>query len=84
MNALDIISGFRIDGSIATNRTIDRSEVVSNYSRLAGGLSGKPLTSRMTCMVSMISHYAGCDLAIIGISGIMVASYAQAKLGAGF
>lgn len=82
-DALDVITEYGIDGIIATNTTIDRKEVSSKYHSIKGGLSGKPLASQSTAMISMISDYTAGNLPIIGVGGIMGAADAQAKLDAG-
>jgi dihydroorotate dehydrogenase len=82
-DALDIIIEYGIDGIIATNTTINREHVDPRYSHYAGGLSGKPLASRSTEMIRMISDYTAGKLPIIGVGGVMGASDARTKLDEG-
>ncbi len=73
-----------LDGLIATNTTISRSEVAGcDYASQAGGLSGAPLTSRSTEVIAAFHSHLGSEVPIIGVGGIMTAEDAQEKLKAG-
>ncbi len=73
-----------LDGLIATNTTISRSEVAGHrHADEAGGLSGAPLTSRSTEVISAFYSHLGDQIPIIGVGGIMTAEDAQQKLQAG-
>jgi len=73
-----------LDGLIATNTTISRSEIEGcNFEHQAGGLSGAPLTPRATDVIANFYSYLGEKVPIIGVGGIMTAEDAQAKLKAG-
>ena len=73
-----------LDGLIATNTTISRSEVAGcDYEDQAGGLSGAPLTPRATDVIADFYSHLGDKVPIIGVGGIMTADDAQAKLKAG-
>ena len=73
-----------LDGLIATNTTISRSEVDGcDFSKQAGGLSGAPLTKKSTDIISAFYSHLGGKLPIIGVGGIMDAKDAQAKITAG-
>jgi dihydroorotate dehydrogenase len=82
-DALDVIIELGIDGVVATNTTVHREGLNSNYSNQVGGLSGKPLSSRSIEAVQKIHGYTAGKLPIIGVGGIMQASDAQAKLETG-
>lgn len=73
-----------IDGVIATNTTLSRVGVegMTNGAE-QGGLSGAPLTTRSTEVVSQLSQHLAGKLPIIAAGGIMSAEDAAAKLAAG-
>ncbi|MGJ8676915.1 MAG: quinone-dependent dihydroorotate dehydrogenase [Akkermansiaceae bacterium] len=73
-----------LDGLIATNTTISRSEVAGcDHAAEAGGLSGSPLTSRSTEVIAAFHSHLGDKIPIIGVGGIMTATDAKEKLQAG-
>ena len=84
---IDIINDTKLDGVIATNTTIDRSnlktssEVIENIGN--GGLSGKAVKDRSTNVISYLSQKSGGSFVIIGVGGIHSASDALEKLKAG-
>jgi dihydroorotate dehydrogenase len=82
---VEIVLETGIAGVIATNTTIDRSglhtpEKVANE---AGGLSGKPLTSRSTEVVRYLSQKSNKAFPIIGVGGIHSPQDAKGMLEAG-
>ncbi|MFK7911911.1 MAG: quinone-dependent dihydroorotate dehydrogenase [Akkermansiaceae bacterium] len=73
-----------LDGLIATNTTISRTEVEGcDFSTQAGGLSGSPVTAKSTEVISAFHSHLGSKIPIIGVGGIMNAEDARAKLNAG-
>ncbi len=84
---VEIVQEQDLAGIIATNTTIDRSNLTSPEGEIErigpGGLSGLPLKSRSTETIRMIRKIAGPDLVIIGVGGIMEKSDAIEKLEAG-
>ena len=73
-----------LDCLIATNTTISRTEVEGcDFSTQPGGLSGSPLTSKSTEVISAFHSHLGSKIPIIGVGGIITAEDAQAKLDAG-
>ena len=73
-----------LDGLIATNTTISRSEVEGcDFATQAGGLSGAPVTDKSTQVISEFNRHLGGKIPIIGVGGIMSAEDAKAKLDAG-
>ena len=73
-----------LDGLIATNTTISRSEVAGcDFEHQAGGLSGAPLTPRASDVIAEFYSHLGDKVPIIGVGGIMSAADAQDKLNAG-
>lgn len=83
----DIVMETKIDGIIATNTTIIRKGLSTNAKTVegigAGGLSGKPLTTRATEVIKFLRQALGQDVCIIGVGGIMTADDAVDKLKAG-
>lgn len=74
----------KIDGVIATNTTVDREAVKdSSLANEAGGLSGKPLTSRSTAIVKALHEHLQDKIPIIASGGIMSRESIQEKLSAG-
>jgi dihydroorotate dehydrogenase len=80
---IECLLGKRIDGVIATNTTIRRENLASPRSAETGGLSGQPLKSMSTNMISLIAGIAGHDLPIIGVGGIASPADAVEKIKAG-
>ncbi len=76
-----------LDGIIATNTTISRSDLKTSTARIeeigAGGLSGKPVRVRSTEVIRYLSKSLGADFPIIGVGGIYTAEDALEKLDAG-
>jgi dihydroorotate dehydrogenase len=79
---LESIAEFGLDGIIATNTTLARPGPFAAVSE-AGGLSGAPLCSRSTEIISYIARSTGGRLPIIGVGGITDAASAGEKLDAG-
>lgn len=84
---LEVVQATGVSGLIATNTTIDRSGLKTPTSAVeaigAGGLSGKPITTKSVEMVRYISGKTGGKLPIIGVGGIMRPKDAVAMLEAG-
>ena len=73
-----------IDGVIATNTTMGREGVEQlPNGKETGGLSGKPLTSKSTLVISRLGTTLAGQTPIIGVGGIFSAADAQAKIDAG-
>jgi dihydroorotate dehydrogenase len=68
-------------GIVATNTTIDRSDLPEYAARLEGGLSGEPLRARATEVVTFLA--ARTSLPIIAVGGVSDAASAREKLDAG-
>ncbi|HEX5171567.1 MAG TPA: quinone-dependent dihydroorotate dehydrogenase [Cyclobacteriaceae bacterium] len=86
-DVITILKETRIDGVIATNTTVSREGLKTGKEVLeqmgAGGLSGKPLTSRALQIVSYLRKGLGKDFLIIGSGGIMTPQDAIDRLNAG-
>ena len=84
---ITIMKDTKIDGLIATNTTIDRSNLKTSKEEIekigAGGLSGKPLTKRSTEVISYLSSKSNKSFPIIAVGGIHTGVDAIEKLNAG-
>lgn len=84
---VDVIERLKIDGIIATNTTVSRDNLRTDERRVeacgAGGLSGKPLTSRATQMIAELYQLTGGRIPLIGVGGIFTAEDAWEKICAG-
>jgi dihydroorotate dehydrogenase len=82
-----ILKQTKTDGVIATNTTVDRSDLITPTAEVTaignGGLSGKPLTLRSTQVIAYLRNMLGKDFPIIGVGGIMTPADAVEKLKAG-
>ena len=80
----DLLSWHRMDGVIATNTTLSRTEVEgSPNADEAGGLSGAPVFERSTAVLKKLASHLKGEVPIIGVGGIMKGEDAVAKLDAG-
>ena len=80
---LEVINENNIDGIIATNTTIDFSNLKSKYKKEIGGLSGTPLFDKSNDVISFISNKTKGKLPIIGVGGISTPEQAVEKIKAG-
>jgi dihydroorotate dehydrogenase len=84
---VEIVVNSKIAGVIATNTTISREGLRTEQKSVdeigAGGLSGKPLTSRSTEVIRYLAQKANDRFVIIGVGGIHSAEDALEKLDAG-
>ncbi len=85
LSIVDLIQELKIDGIITTNTTLSREKLKSdNKLKLQkGGLSGAPLRSRSTEVISLIHKYSKGKVPIVGVGGIMSPDDALEKLNAG-
>jgi dihydroorotate dehydrogenase len=72
-----------VAGIIASNTTISRDGLTHRHQGETGGLSGKPLTDRSTCLIHKIYAATEGKLPIIGSGGIFTANDAYDKICAG-
>ena len=86
-DVIDIVTQVGIDGLIAANTTISRSDLKTNASQIEkignGGLSGKPVQHRSTEVIAYINEKSKGSIPIIGVGGISDPKSAQEKLSAG-
>ena len=84
---LHIVEKTQLDGVIATNTTISRSDLTTSPLIVKeigqGGLSGKPLTQRATDVIRYLNQKSKGQLFIIGVGGIFSAEDALEKINAG-
>lgn len=80
---LEVINENNIDGIIATNTTIDFSNLKSKNKKEIGGLSGTPLFDKSNDVISFISNKTKGKLPIIGVGGISTPEQAVEKIKAG-
>jgi len=74
----------RIDGVIATNTTVARTDVQGHpHAEEAGGLSGRPLRARSTAVIRTLALALDGALPIIGVGGILTGADAREKIDAG-
>jgi len=85
LDIIKIIETVGLDGVIATNTTIDRSQIKSNTSFInePGGLSGKPLSEKSNDVIRFISKESNNRFPIIGVGGIHSPEDAIDKINAG-
>ena len=72
-----------ISGLIATNTTLMREGLKSDWKDQAGGLSGQPLFEKSTRVLAQLARATGGTLPLIGVGGIDDAHSAYAKIKAG-
>ncbi|MFI5172263.1 MAG: quinone-dependent dihydroorotate dehydrogenase [Chitinophagales bacterium] len=74
---VEITKQTMIDGLIATNTTIDRSQLKTSKEKLdkigTGGLSGKPLFNSSNEILWYLKRELGKDFPLIGVGGIFTA-----------
>ena len=79
----DVARTSGVAGIIATNTTLDRDGLHSQWRDQAGGLSGAPLFEKSTRLLARLSELTGGDMPLIGVGGIASAEDAYAKICAG-
>jgi dihydroorotate dehydrogenase len=83
LDIIDIVKSTQIAGVIATNTTISRQGLLSEYKTEPGGMSGKPLANRSTEVIRFLSQNSNKAFPIIGVGGIHSVQDAMDKLDAG-
>ena len=83
----DLAVALGLDGIIATNTTVSRAGLRSHESHVAqigaGGLSGRPLTSRANEVMRALRGRVGDDMTLVGVGGISTPQDARERLAAG-
>lgn len=80
-NMGEILLSQKIDGVIATNTTINHSDI-ENFQQV-GGLSGKPLFQKSTEIIKNLKEVVQQQIPIIGCGGIFTAKDVEEKFKAG-
>ncbi len=84
---IDIVIQTKIAGVIATNTTIERSNLKTPAAKVqqigAGGLSGKPVAKRSTEVIRYLKQHSNNAFPVIGAGGIHSPQDAHEKLNAG-
>jgi dihydroorotate dehydrogenase len=74
----------KIDGVIATNTTLDRTEVLGQQNaQEMGGLSGAVLTAKSQAVTEKICNVIAGRIPVIGVGGIHSATSAKERISAG-
>lgn len=80
----DCLREVAVDGVIATNTTLDKSQVSEfKHGQEEGGLSGRPLTEKANQMTAQLTEALEGSLPIIGVGGIFSAADASERIKAG-
>ncbi|MGH8107935.1 MAG: quinone-dependent dihydroorotate dehydrogenase [Arenimonas sp.] len=81
---IEVLNAAQVDGVIATNTTIDRSEIKGDrYEYEVGGLSGKPLYAKSTAVLRRLRTRLNDSIPLIGVGGILSGADAAGKVAAG-
>ena len=74
----------KIDGVVATNTTLDRTNLSNmKYASETGGLSGAPLKEKATLVIKLLKQHLKSTIPIIAVGGIMSSRDAHDKIAAG-
>ncbi|MCB1553996.1 MAG: quinone-dependent dihydroorotate dehydrogenase [Xanthomonadales bacterium] len=80
----EVLGAAKIDGVVATNTTVDRSQVQSSrFAQEAGGLSGRPLYGHSTYVLRRLRAHLPGSIPIIGVGGVLSGAEAAGKIAAG-
>ena len=83
----DLATAVGLAGIVATNTTISRDGLDSSPTEVraigAGGLSGRPRTSRALEVLQLLRERVGDGLTLVGVGGITTVEDARARLEAG-
>ena len=80
----ELLLRYKIDGLIATNTTLDRSNIKGHpYATQAGGLSGAPLVEKSRHILRSFHKSLLGEIPIISVGGIDSAEEAQTRLDMG-
>lgn len=84
---IDLAMEIELDGLIISNTTLSRKDLKTSAEDInqigAGGLSGAPLTHRVTALIRHASERSNGKLGIIGSGGVFTANDAKAHIKAG-
>ena len=82
-DAVDVVLGTRMDGIIATNTTLERPELRSNYRVESGGLSGGPLRVRSEAVLQKVVRRVNGEVPVVSVGGIMTPEDAKRRFDLG-
>jgi dihydroorotate dehydrogenase len=84
---IDTIKKAKVDGVIATNTTIDRSNLTTSQAKIekigAGGLSGKPVYESSNTILGFLAMELGGQIPLIGVGGVFTKEDYEGKLSRG-
>ena len=84
---IELVVNTKLDGVIASNTSIDRSDLKASSQQLEtignGGLSGLPIKDKSTRVIKYLSQKSNKAFPIIGVGGIHSATDALEKMKAG-
>ncbi|MFH6769603.1 quinone-dependent dihydroorotate dehydrogenase [Gaetbulibacter aquiaggeris] len=84
---IELVVNTKLDGVIASNTSIDRSDLKASSQQLEtignGGLSGLPIKDKSTRVIKYLSQKSNKAFPIIGVGGIHSAADALEKIKAG-
>ena len=85
LDIIEVVKETKIDGIIATNTTVDRSQLKNNSKIIneKGGLSGAPLKDKSTEIIRFLHKNSNGSIPIVGVGGIMSPEDAIEKIKAG-
>lgn len=80
----DLLLKHRMDGVIATNTTLSRTEVEGlPNAQETGGLSGAPVRQKSTAVIRQLAASLAGEIPIVGVGGIVCGADAVEKMQAG-
>ena len=83
-NIIKTIESSFFEGIIATNTTIDKTNLTNKkFNNIEGGLSGRPLMDRSTETIKAIKSKSDKEIPVIGVGGVMNAADFNKKIDAG-
>jgi dihydroorotate dehydrogenase len=84
---VDVATRLKVSGLIATNTTVNRSNLISSKQDIEacgpGGLSGRPIRNRATEVIALLFKLTKGKIPIIGVGGVFTAADAWDKIAAG-
>ncbi|MFD1163404.1 quinone-dependent dihydroorotate dehydrogenase [Hwangdonia seohaensis] len=84
---IQLVADTKLDGVIASNTSMDRSELKATEQQLKaignGGLSGQPIKEKSTKVIKYLSENSNKAFPIIGVGGVHSAQDALEKINAG-
>jgi dihydroorotate dehydrogenase len=82
-DAVDVILGTHMDGIIATNTTLERPGLQSEYRDESGGLSGGPLRDRSETVLQKVVRRVNGEIPVVSVGGIMTPGDAKRRFDMG-